>query len=187
MLPEEWHANRITKSADATLGAGGGREAIPRLREALYHRKEEIRRAAAWSLGEIGDPVVVRDLTAALQDRDALVRRNAIAALGKIGDKAAVPRLIDMLADDDPRVRSSAIEVLAGFDDPRAVPHLIQLLGDDTLCGLRKYEALNVNDLAAMALEKLGTDEARAALDGWQRSANRGDDRQIPRWFVYEE
>jgi HEAT repeat protein len=187
MLPDEWHANRIKKSADATLGAGGGREAIPRLREALTHRKEDIRRAAAWSLGEIGDASTVRDLTAALQDRDALVRRNAIAALGKIGDKAAVPRLIDLLADDDPRVRSSAVEVLAGFDDTRAVPHLIELLADDSVCGLRKYEELNVNDLAAMALEKLGTDDALVALDGWQSSANRGDDRQIPRWFVYEE
>jgi HEAT repeat protein len=107
--------------------------------------------------------------------------------MGKIGDKAAVPKLIDSLADDDPRVRSSAIEVLAGFDDTRAVPHLIQLLQDDTLCGLRKYEVLSVSDLAAMALEKIGTDDARAALDGWQSSSNRGDDRQIPRWFVYEE
>lgn len=162
------HKRRIRKSADATYAAALGRKALPKLREALYHPNEEVRQAAAWALGEIGDTFVLPDLLAALGDPDWLVRRNVIAALVKLGDAAAVPRLLPVLSDPDPRLRSEAAAALGAFGAELAVSPLITLLSDEEECKLQKFEALRVCDVAAAALEKIGTPAALTAAAEWR-------------------
>jgi HEAT repeat protein len=95
--------------AEVTLLAAQGEEALPRLCTALHHRKEDIRRAAAWALGQVASASALPDLLAALYDPDTLVRRNVLSALAKIGDPVALPRLSGLLMGEaDPLLHAEA-------------------------------------------------------------------------------
>jgi|GEM_PF-4123422 len=155
-LPDDWHRRRKLKSADATLGASGGVEAIPQLVRAMTNKKEQIRQAAAWSLGQIAHPDALPALLAALHDTDWLVRRNAITALAKIGHAGAVPRLVTLLNDDDPRIVAEALSALGALNAHDATADIEAFKEDDRFVRLPKFEK-TIGEIAQDVLQNLTT------------------------------
>lgn len=143
---------RIKQEIDAAAGRHGS---LSRLTQALWHRKGEVRAAAAWSLGEIAEPASLPDLLAATQDPEWLVRRNAIAALAKIGHSGAEPRLIACLSDPAPQVRAEAANALAELGTSSALPALQALLDDDQPARLQKFAGQTVGEVVGGALARL--------------------------------
>ncbi|MBN1428059.1 MAG: HEAT repeat domain-containing protein [Anaerolineae bacterium] len=165
--------------------------AVPGLAEALESTDRHAQRSAAGLLWEIGDADThglldtlyyaigsTRDAVADALDRigwqpdgiDIAVsyfiaarRWRDCLAMGKV----AVPGLIHALHDPDGNVRRAAAWLLGKSGDPRAVPGLIELL-EDTGGGMFGIGE-RVCDIAAEALERIGTPEALAAVEHWSR------------------
>ena len=137
------------------IPAATGSQDIDDLIDALYHRKERIRQAAAWSLGQRGVRAAVPALLAALRDPDWLVQRNAIHALGKIGDASAVARLCKFLKQADANLRAEIAWALGEIGDAAALPHLEKCLCDETPTTLPKFEGLTVGGVMHNAKLKI--------------------------------
>lgn len=92
-----------------------------------------------------------------LADKHWDVRAEAVRALGDRRDRAAVPVLARLLAGDRSlRVRAAAAQALGWIGDEAAVPDLIAALDGDHA---------QVQAAARDALRRIGTDDARAAVD----------------------
>jgi HEAT repeat protein len=164
--------------------------AVPGLAEALESTDRHAQRAAAGLLWEIGDADThglldtlyyaigsTRDVVADALDRigwqpdgtDIAVsyfiaarRWRDCLAMGK----TAVPGLIQALHDPDGNIRRAAAWLLGKAGDAQAVPGLIDLLTDTGggMFGIGE----RVCDIAAEALERIGTPEALAAVAHWR-------------------
>jgi HEAT repeat protein len=164
--------------------------AVPGLAEALQGTDRHAQRSAAGLLWEIGDADTqglmdtlnyavgsTRDVVADALDRIgwqpdgtevavayfiAARRWRDCLAMGR----AAVPGLLNALHDADGNVRRAAAWLLGKSGDARAVPGLIGLLPDTGggMFGIGE----RVCDIAAEALERIGTPEALAAVEAWR-------------------
>ncbi len=161
--------------------------AMPGLAEALDAADRRTQKAAAEAIWEIGD-ADVSGLLRLLTHAHNPVRDRVADALDRIGwqpddphDEAAyyvaahrwracvwlgtdsVRPLLKALRDPDGNVRRGAAWALGVIGDERAVPGLIRLL-DDREGGLLGIGE-RVCDIAAEALQRIGTPQARDALD----------------------
>jgi HEAT repeat protein len=122
-------------------------------------------RRTAELLGTLGRPAV-RPLVEALSEADLNLSAGAVKALAAIGSPA-LPLLIKALGDENERIRWCAVWALGEIGDPTAVPPLVELLEDtgrpeplwDRMC-----------DMAAKALEKIGTPTGLEAVKEWRES-----------------
>ena len=148
------------QSAVTALGERGDVSAVPALLEAIKDDSSHVRWSAVRALSAIDDRKVVPGLLSALRDEDAYVIDAASEALGRIG-RAAQPGLLRALKERRPEVRGAAVEVLGRIGNSKAVRPLRKLLGDrarSSISGRRLAE------LAAEALERIGSQEALAAI-----------------------
>lgn len=180
-LEQRWFAGR-------TLGAFPTPKVIMTLVNLLHNSEdEELAAIAATALTHVGQPAVDA-LTHVLTEPDS--RYLAVRALTQIHHPAVIAPLLSVVDDPDSRVRTLAIETLSSFHDDRIPPVLIAALNDfvalvrkgaviglglradlatelDLLAHLQPllYDLnLDVAQQAAIALGRLGTDEAAAAL-----------------------
>jgi HEAT repeat protein len=147
-------------------------EAIPALLNAFRDSSLNVRTNAAWALGRIG-PDAVPAMIHALRDEEMQVRSAAASVLKQIGERhgkttRAVDALIAALNDVDETVRWYAIGALGVIRDPRAVPHLVRIL-DDTHKPY-PFDEMRICDIAAEALERIGTAEAVGVVRAWRAS-----------------
>lgn len=137
--------------------------------------QEHVREAAAEALGKFRSSEAVDALmTKALNDEDGFVRRIAAEALGSIRRREAVPALITALADSEFHVRWAAVQALGAIGDARAVPALIEKLKEEHHAANPAWEELEhrrISDIAAEALESIGTGEALEAVRRWRGHA----------------
>lgn len=161
--------------AAIVLSQSKDERAVPVLIEALHRKHDEVRWNAMQSLELIGKPAVP-GLIDILRDDKWEGRQAAAVVLGRIGDAAAVDDLLDMLRDKNTNVRGEVIRALEQIGDSRAVPHLIgQLLNTETpTVGYSVGTGSRICDLAAEALERIGTPEALAAFEKWYREQGSG-------------
>lgn len=119
----------VRKTALHTLRAVKGKEASPRLIEALGEdANPEVRWQAAVELEALKDTKAIPALTQALKDKDPLVRAGAAEALNGVPDPRSVAPLIAALRDKDTTARRSAAEALGKIGDRSAVKPLIRVL-----------------------------------------------------------
>jgi HEAT repeat protein len=105
---------------------------------------------------------VINRMIELLKNQDGDVRSTVATALGQLGDRCASPALLLALKDDEENVRTSAAFALGALKEPGAVPDLIEISrSDDELDDMRRA--------AAIALEEIGTREARIAYRDWKR------------------
>lgn len=156
---------RIRQQAIQALGETGDPSAVPHLVEALRDDDTHVRVAAVRALVRIPSKAAIPGLLRALQDPEYLVCDAAAEALSRLGRPAA-PGLIRALSSQHVNVRGAAADALGKIGDPEAIPALAALLGDQEKPWL---SGQTVGEKAAAALKKIGTAEALAALDRFQR------------------
>ena len=142
------------KSVVVTLGQTNI-QMIEKLRQALKHEDEYVRRNAAVALGNIGNSQALEALIAALKDENEYVRLYAAEALGNIGNSQAMEALIAALKHEDWPVRWKAAEALGKIGNSQAVEALIAALKDEN-------EDVRCN--AAEALGKIDSSETLEKL-----------------------
>lgn len=133
----------------------------------------EMNRLAPAKLAESGDPQVVPELINSLSNRPDDIRVEAARALGAMRDSRAVKPLVGLLDDENPRVASTAADALGEIAHPSGVSGLVKVLRDykrrnrtDQIHGFER----GLYIAAVNALKRIGTPEARAALDRYYRA-----------------
>jgi HEAT repeat protein len=160
-----WDDSKVATHAATirALGKLGGDHALEPLVRALKHDHATVRDTAAQALGEMGDTRAVEPLIAALQTGQGVLRATAAESLGKLGDARAVEPLMRALKDERADVRFAAAGALGEMGDTRAVEPLIRALDDPAVI----YGGA-VSEAAAHALDRIGTPDARAAVEKWR-------------------
>lgn len=156
----------VRREAALALRSMNDSAPIPALLECLRDDDLRVRKAAAEALSRFKS-AAVPGLNAALGDENADVRRISAEVLGRIGDVSTRDALIEASHDDNVEVRCTAIEALGKLGDHSVIPVLVGYLSDTTK---RRYEATRVCDMAAHALEIIGSKEAIAVVDKWRRN-----------------
>lgn len=133
----------------------------------------DMSRIACEKLAKTKNPDIVPDLAKALKNRPLEVRAAAARALGEIRHRSAVPALISALKDQDYMVSSAAADALGEIGDPAAVPALRQVL-HDYRSGADRHQQIHGESrglymAAVYALERIGTHDARAAINKYHR------------------
>ncbi|NIP60384.1 MAG: hypothetical protein GWM92_18570 [Gemmatimonadetes bacterium] len=158
----------VVAGAVRVAGRMGMEDAGARLVRLLEHEAADVRLAAVEAALSLRAATVAEPLEWALEDEDRRVRMAAARALGSLGYAPATPLFREILGSKAMR-RAGVGEMVAFFEsyaelgDPDAVPFL-----DDILNGkgfLRRKEPEDLRASAALALGRIGTAEARAALE----------------------
>jgi HEAT repeat protein len=140
--------------------------AITGLLQVIDDPNSLVREAVAETLGIIGDPNISEYLAKLLEDDDDFVRRAAAESLGGLTDESVVDSLAVALQNENESVVTWAIiEALGKIKGKVAVPTLIEYLEDTHK---PEWEDKRICDLAADALENIGSQQAQDALDQWR-------------------
>jgi HEAT repeat protein len=145
------------------------RQAVSKLVRMVTEDPEtRVREVVVAALGVVGDQSVVPTLINTLRDRDEFVRRVAADSLGMLKAEQATDVLMDALNDPSMDVRMSAIWALGQIKAERAVPSITVHLADETIPIWETETTTRVCDVAAEALELIGTEDAMNALSAWR-------------------
>jgi len=144
---------RAAVEALAALGPAG----VPALLEALDWTYGHTADYAALALGKTKDPRAFEPLLELLRHPDYRTRHHAAVALGDLGNAKARPMLRARLQDESGYVRAAAAEALWRLGERDVLP----VLSDVLVHGEEDWEQAE----AARVLARIGTREARAALE----------------------
>ena len=147
-----------------TALANQGKSAITALLDLLT--QEEWRLLAVRGLAHIRTKETITPLLSVVNDSQALVRAMAIEALGSFHDPLVLPVLLAALKDVAASVRKEAVIALGVRNDLKNQLNLVKVLKP-----LLWDFNLDVCQQAAIALGRLGTDEAAEALFSLWESA----------------
>jgi HEAT repeat protein len=161
---QDWMARR-----DAILGLAtvSPSEALPHLLAAMSDEDSQVRMSAVNTLAIFKDhPQVIPTLVNALGDEDYLVSDAAKEALKKICAPPA-PDLVNAIHNANLNIRAAAIEILGAIKDVGAVPEIIDCITD-----IRKpwLSDQSISEIAARALESIGTPLALEAFRQWEQA-----------------
>lgn len=123
---------------------------------AMSDSSSEVRAAAVTALGRLNHPDGNAVIADAMSDADASVRLAAVSTVLRVNFFRDSGAMIALLADENAAIRARAASVLGDFREASAFTALAALLRSDTDWGVRQS--------AAVAIGKLGTPDARAAL-----------------------
>ena|GEM_PF-3303921 len=153
MMPRaEERANRMRMCSNNAL-LGMQSKSVKSLIVGLGSDNSRIRYLSASLLASIKDARAVEPLIAALGKEDIDAAQRAAHALGQIGDRRGVEALTNALDSKDRDLESISAHALGLIGDTSAVSPLV------------KYVERTHDSSGMIALEMLGTDQARAAVD----------------------
>ena len=141
--------------------------AVPALARLLQHTDPAMRLGAVNALGEIGTAGALQNLDRGIDDEDREVRIAAVRALGQRTHRAAVQKIENALAgkrlqEGDLTEKMAFFEAYGALCGEPGVPMLDGLLNRKGRFG--KRSDVEVRACAAMAVGRIGTDSAVAAL-----------------------
>lgn len=165
-LIKDTHQNvRMTAvRAIAILGDKTDAEAIIPL---IQDKQTMVREAAIQTLGTLGNSKAIPALLPLLIHKEEDACLYAIEALGKIGDISVFDTLLHALNIGDEKLRWVCAEALGNLKDVRAIPHLQTCLSDERG---PLWEEKRICDVAFIALETIGTPEAKTIATQWKIS-----------------
>lgn len=154
----------VRREAALALRQLSDAEAVADLLLALRDIDSGVRKAASQALADAGVSAVPGLLRMA-RDKRPDVRRIAIGVLGWVGDTATLPDLVGYLKDNNADVRAMAVTALGQIGDARVIAPLGRCLKDQAR---PRWTSHTVAELAAQALEKIGTEEAMSIVTRWR-------------------
>ena len=143
----------------------GDPAATAALLEIAGDRQSLVREAVAEALGVLQGPGAMAALTTLLADADSMVRLAAVGAIGRFKSPEIESLVLLALEDEDDDVRYESARILVHVATETAVTPLILHLSDNKG---PYWESQKIADLAAKALERIGTEEARQAVEAWK-------------------
>jgi len=144
-------------------------QAVPALvGVAAQHKERAIRLAAVQALAEVGSPGAMQGLERTLEDDDREVRLAAVRVLGQRRHRASIGRIAALVQGKNVRVadlteKMAFFEAYGAMVGEEGVAVLDAMLNSGGF--LKKKEDPEVRACAAMALGRIGTPAARAALE----------------------
>jgi hypothetical protein len=163
------HADReVAIEAMRHAGSLGNAGAVPHLAKRTLDADAGIRRAAVQALSEIGSAGALQALERALEDGDRDVRIAVARTLTARVYRPALPKAEaavtgKSLRGADLSEKMAFFELFGTLCGDRGVPVLNQILNHRDL--LRRHADAEMRACAAVALGRVNTDAARAALD----------------------
>jgi HEAT repeat protein len=143
-------------------------QAVPALVSTLTHAESGVRQAAVQALSEIGSPGALQGLERALEDPDREVRLLTVRVLAQRRHRGALSRITLLVQGKSVR-HADLTEKMAFFE---AYGAMVGEQGVEVLAGmlnsggfLRKKEDPETRACAAMALGRIGSANAIAALN----------------------
>jgi HEAT repeat protein len=142
--------------------------AVPALGALLAEGSPQVKVAAVEALAAIGSPGAIQELERAIDDPERDVRVTAVRALGQRGARRALAKIEARVNEKQLRAADltekmaffEAYGLLAGKDGVKTLTDLLFSGGF-----LKRKEDAETRACAAMALGKIGTPEARHALE----------------------
>jgi hypothetical protein len=142
--------------------------AVPALGALLAEGSPQVKVAAVEALAAIGSPGAIQELERAIDDPERDVRVTAVRALGRRGARRALAKIEARVNEKQLRAADltekmaffEAYGLLAGKDGVKTLTDLLFSGGF-----LKRKEDAETRACAAMALGKIGTPEARHALE----------------------
>jgi HEAT repeat protein len=149
----------------------GNEGVVEDIAAAMKDENELVRESAAEVLGRVGGSTAATALVAGLKDSEGFVRRSSAEALGELKTfpPVVVNSLIAALDDDEYQVRYAAVEAIGKLRAEAAVRPLAKLL---RVTEASSWDQRSLGEVAAEALDKIGTMDARAVVELW-KSNNR--------------
>jgi HEAT repeat protein len=154
----------VRRDAVQSLAALDPVVAVPKLLKTLGDEDSQVRIAVVKMLATINNSAAVQGLLLALGDDDYLVCDAATEALKTVG-KPPVPGLLDAIHSTNVNVRAAAITIAGHLRDTETTTSIIDCLSDVSKPWLSDQR---ICDMAATALEKVGTAEALDAVRQWR-------------------
>ncbi len=144
--------------------------AVAPLARVMAGHSPELRRVAAQALAQIGSPGAMRVLEGVLDDADRDIRITAVRAVGVHDYRAALPKVEAVVTgkavrDADLTEKMACFEAFGLLAREEGVEQLAALLSGRSLVLRRRIDP-ELRACAAMALGKIGTPRALAALRG---------------------
>lgn len=155
----------VRKSAVVQLSETANLKALQLLLPLLEDVEEDVRLAVVSGLKHFPAERVLKPALQALHDDADVVSDEAVSILALVGSPAVEP-LKKLLNDEDVNTRGRAVEALGKIGNPAVIPDLTRLLYD---MDIPRLEDKPICDIAAEALQAIGTDEAKAALVHWRQ------------------
>lgn len=155
----------VRRNTVLELGTVAAEAAVPRLADMLRDDDSQVRLAAVTTLAQFHDkPQIIPILVNALNDDEYVVCDAAKEALKAVA-RPPLPALTDILRGSNVNMRGAAIEILGSIRDVTAVPDILECLAD-----LRRpwLSDDRICDIAARALEMIGTPEAVEGVRQWR-------------------
>ncbi len=142
--------------------------AVPALSQALGHEETAIRVAAVHALAEMSSPSALQGLERALDDTDRDVRLTSVRVLAQHGHRGALGRVSaavegKMVRGADLSEKMAFFEAYGSMVGESGVAALDAMLNSGGF--LKRKEDPETRACAAMALGRIGTPAARAALE----------------------
>ena len=161
---ERWY---VVRNALAIIGEIRDPTQVGNLAVFLGHSDVRVRREAIRALTRVGTPQAMDVLLVAVEEGNEDLQRQALLFLGALKQRAALPHLLRFATRRDPLMRRAeltrgAVRALGEIGDAEAVPALITLLNRRKRLRRRRYQ--DIQEEAALALARIGSDEALAAL-----------------------
>jgi HEAT repeat protein len=157
----------VRRTAILLLREFGGTEALPELTELLNDSEPLVQREAVRAIVNIGTTRAFQILGQALQRGTPESREAIMQAASNVRDERATPLFAYMVRHIDHRKLTStylhAVESLGTLKDPEAVEPLKEALYKGEWWAPRRTSSLR--GAAALALARIGTPEARIALE----------------------
>ena len=140
---------------------------VPALGALLDRDESEVRKEAAAGLAAVNSPGAMKELERAIDDRDPNVRVIAVRALGERGHRAALAKLEaavngKLLKHAELTEKTAFFEAYGMLAGSAGIAALRPMLETKGL--LRRKEDPETRACAAMALGKIGDDEAKTVL-----------------------
>jgi hypothetical protein len=171
---ERWY---IIRNLVYVLGKIGDPRIVEDLSRLIGHNHVQVRRAVFHALNAIEDPRAEKLLVRFISDADESNRISAIKSLGRRKVKEALAPLLEILSSKEFPARALSekegiFEAVGQIGGGAMVPHLQRfLVGKWSL--FRDVKLEETAGCAAVALQKIGTPSAVAALEEGSRSRNK--------------